>query len=74
MSITIECPKCRGAMKRGFLVDRGDYNAKLLGLWVEGEPEKSYWVGGFKTKDKDNFTVATTYRCASCGYLESYAT
>ncbi len=60
-------------MERGFLTDRGDYSAKLLGMWVEGEPEESFWEGGFKTKGKENIVISTTYRCTACGYLESYA-
>jgi hypothetical protein len=39
--------------------------------WVEGAPEKSFWLGT-KTRGKKQVQVAT-YRCKTCGYLESYA-
>jgi ssDNA-binding Zn-finger/Zn-ribbon topoisomerase 1 len=67
----IRCPKCNKAMAEGFIMDRGHYNTGTVGQWVEGEPESSIWTG-IKTKDRENFPV-TTYRCARCGYLESYA-
>ncbi|MGH9766957.1 MAG: PF20097 family protein [Blastocatellia bacterium] len=65
------CPKCNAAMEAGFILDLGHYNAKTVSQWVEGAPERSIWTG-IKTKDREKFQV-TTYRCAGCGYLESYA-
>lgn len=67
----LECPRCRGAMEPGYVMDRGGHNAGLVPQWVEGAPEKSFWTG-LKTKDRDVLPV-TTYRCERCGYLESYA-
>ena len=58
-------------MEEGFIIDRGDYNVGMVNTWVEGEPVKSFW-SGVKVKDKQQFHVKT-YRCAECGYLESYA-
>ena len=66
-----ECPRCRGNMSEGFIIDRGDYNAQNLQKWVEGEPVRSFWTG-LQTKDRDKFEVST-WRCDKCGYLESYA-
>jgi hypothetical protein len=66
-----ECPRCRGNMSEGFVLDRGDHNALNLQKWVEGEPVKSFWLG-LQTKDREKFEVIT-YRCDRCGYLESYA-
>ena len=66
-----ECPRCRGNMFEGFIIDRGDHNSKNLQKWVEGEPIKSFWRG-LETKDRDKYEVST-YRCDKCGYLESYA-
>ena len=66
-----ECPKCRGRMSEGFVIDRGDHNAAQLQKWIEGEPVKSFWRG-YDSKDRDTFVVMT-YRCERCGYLESYA-
>lgn len=67
-----ECPRCRGNMSEGFVVDRGHGNGLSQQKWVEGEPVKSFWFG-LNTKDRDKFQVQT-YRCDRCGYLESYAT
>jgi len=67
---SIKCPKCKAAMEEGFILDLG-HNTKTVSQWVEGEPERSFWTG-IKTKDREKFRV-TTYRCAGCGYLESYA-
>ncbi len=66
-----DCPRCRGNMSEGFILDRGDHNSRNLQKWVEGEPIKSFWLG-LQTKDRDKFEVST-FRCDKCGYLESYA-
>jgi hypothetical protein len=58
-------------MSEGFVIDRGDANQAAVQKWVEGEPEKSFWLG-IRTKGREKFTI-TTYRCDRCGYLESYA-
>jgi hypothetical protein len=58
-------------MYEGFILDRGDHNSKNLQKWVEGEPEKSFFLG-IRTNDRDKYKVST-YRCDRCGYLESYA-
>ena len=68
----INCPRCEGLMEEGFILDHGHYDAKRVNTWVEGEPVKSFW-SGLKVKDKQQFAVRT-FRCAGCGYLESYAT
>ena len=65
------CPKCNGAMEAGFIMDKGHYDSKDVSQWVEGEPERSIWTG-IKTKGREVYQI-TTYRCAGCGYLESYA-
>lgn len=59
-------------MSEGFVVDRGESNAKNVQQWVEGEPIRSFWLG-LKTKGREAYQV-NTYRCDRCGYLESYAT
>lgn len=68
----INCPKCEGLMEEGFILDRAHYNAGTVDTWVEGEPAKSIW-SGIKVKGKQQFEVKT-FRCAGCGFLESYAT
>lgn len=68
----INCPKCQGLMEEGFILDRGHYNTGIVETWVEGAPVQSFW-SGIKVKNKQQFEVRT-FRCASCGFLESYAT
>lgn len=58
-------------MSEGFLVDRGHANAKTLQEWVEGEPERSFWLG-LRTRGREKYEVST-WRCDRCGFLESYA-
>ena len=65
------CGKCGGAMEIGAIADN-TYGANLQSRWVEGEPKESFWTG-LKTSGKAQFKIET-YRCAGCGYLESYAT
>ena len=67
----LTCARCGGAMEQGFVVDKGHYSAPETQEWVEGAPERSVWTG-LKTKERAVRPV-TTYRCARCGYLESYA-
>ena len=67
----LDCPRCRGELRAGYTMDRGDYNMPAVARWVAGAPEPSFW-SGLKLKERDVFPV-TTYRCERCGYLESYA-
>jgi hypothetical protein len=63
------CPKCQGEMVQGFAVDHGFLNTGV-GTWVEGPPEKEVPFG---TKIPEECIPIGTFRCAACGYLESYA-
>ena len=65
-----QCPKRERAMEEGFIPDVA-YGAVLLGSWAEGTPEKG-WTGSVKMKGRRKLDIIT-YRCTSCGYLESYA-
>jgi len=65
------CPACREPMEQGFVLDRGHGNQGRLPEWVEGTPEKNFWVG-IKTKGKEKYTVLA-FRCPRCGLLQSYA-
>jgi len=64
------CPKCQGQMQIGFIED-SSYAAILVSTWQGGLPEKNF-LGSLKTRGKTRIKI-TTYRCTSCGYLESYA-
>jgi predicted nucleic-acid-binding Zn-ribbon protein len=65
------CPKCRGEMEDGFLVDH-TYGTAAASEWVEGPVEASFWTG-VKLRGRERRRV-NTWRCLRCGYLESYAT
>ncbi len=64
------CVKCGGEMDEGFILDN-TYGARLQSEWIEGEPERSRWVG-IKVKGKEQLPVVS-FRCSRCGFLESYA-
>jgi hypothetical protein len=64
------CMKCGATMEEGFVLDY-THGARLQSKWVEGTPERSIWTG-IKVKGKDQLPIVT-FRCARCGYLESYA-
>ena len=69
---TPTCVKCAKKMELGFILDQvmqGNYAAKAE--WADGRPERSFWTG-VKLKGKKRYPVQT-YRCPTCGYLESYA-
>ena len=57
-------------MQEGFLLDL-TYGANLPTTWVAEPPEKSFWTRT-KVKGKERWPVQT-YRCATCGFLKSYA-
>ena len=64
------CPKCKGEMKKGFIVGIRQMTGAGPIEWVEGSPGKGTFSPLsllFKVK-----TTTITYACASCGYLESY--
>ena len=71
MPASNECVRCGGAMEQGFLMDRRHHRIAEVAKWVEGEPEKSFWLG-VQTKGREVFPV-TSRRCTRCGWLEMYA-
>jgi predicted nucleic-acid-binding Zn-ribbon protein len=64
------CPKCQGSMSEGFVVDN-THGGRAVSSWVEGAPNKSFWVG-VSLSGKEPVEIVT-YRCNRCGFLESYA-
>lgn len=58
-------------MEQGFLVDH-NYHGIAEPEWADGEAQASMWTSGVKMRGKERRRVET-YRCESCGYLESYA-
>ena len=63
--------KCGGAMQGGFVIDHGDMQYKQQQIWVEGNPESSFW-SGLKTSGRAAFNVRAL-RCGGCRFLEFYA-
>ena len=65
------CPKCGGEMEEGFIIDN-TYGGHQVSHWARGAPQRSLWTGTKLPEDKEVVPVGT-FRCASCGYLESFA-
>jgi len=65
------CPKCGGGMAQGFVVDVHQYGSRRVSSWVEGAPQKSFWVGT-SISNLTNIPIGT-FRCENCGFLESFA-
>jgi hypothetical protein len=66
----IACLRCKTTMEQGFITDT-TYGGIVQETWVTGAPETSFW-GSLKVRGKERLPVST-YRCPTCGYLESYA-
>jgi len=64
------CPKCQSSMSEGFVIDNKE-SGRAVSSWLEGAPSKSIGVG-VKLEGKTPIEIAT-WRCTSCGFLESYA-
>ena len=65
------CPKCEGEMEQGFILDAMQ-GGQIASRWAAGAPQKSFWTGS-KGVSEDSVIPVGTFRCASCGFLESYA-
>ena len=65
------CPKCEGEMEQGFIRDV-THGGRLVSHWTAGIPEKSFWTGT-KAVAEGQIVPIGTFRCVSCGFLESYA-
>jgi hypothetical protein len=82
MSEPTKCLRCHGNLEAGY-IPNGVYNLVFPSSWVKGVPElRSSWRtrGGWfgdsldqkRLMSKSRFRIVT-YRCTSCGMLESYA-
>ena len=72
----VRCPKCREEMERGYTIDISQA-VTFTGQFVKGVPKRS-WVDFFqqlviKTPNFNERIPIATFRCKSCGFLESYA-
>ena len=70
MNAPENCPKCGGRMEEGFVLDQS-HAARLVSRWVEGIPRLSFF-GNVKVDALRRRNIVS-FRCASCGFLESYA-
>ena len=68
---THQCPKCKAGMEQGFVLDNKHHHDRVVSHWAAGAPLKSFWLGTKLPEEK--LVPIGTYRCSSCGYLESYA-
>ena len=71
MAPTKTCPKCQASMAQGFVIDETRYE-RGVSSWLEGLPERGMFTNSVKLKGRTPIEIAT-WRCASCGFLESYA-
>ena len=67
-----KCPKCDGRMVPGFVVDE-THGGRLASRWAEGSPLRSFLAWKGIKRPKKAVIPVGTFRCAGCGYLESYA-
>lgn len=69
----MECPKCSSEMTEGFLIDEA-FGAVKQTRWVPG-PVAVNELASVKdhVRIEGEPVGVTTFRCGSCGYLESYA-
>lgn len=65
-----QCPNCKSEMQQGFVIDN-TYGARIVSHWAAGAPRKSFWVGT-KLPEEQQIPIGT-FRCPTCGYLQSYA-
>ncbi len=65
--LDLKCLRCKAAMERGYLPDRGHGNATQVAEWVSDAPDKRWW--GLRTKGHEQIPLSA-YRCERCGYVE----
>ncbi len=69
----IQCPKCKGGMVQGFIIDWQGSKFSRVSTWVEGAPGKPGWFGTCVPAPEEKCIPVGTFRCLVCGFLESYA-
>jgi hypothetical protein len=66
-----DCLKCKARMEKGFIADYTHGSNRMQSKWIEGDPVRSFWLElSFKGR---RVLAITTFRCTSCGFLESEA-
>ncbi len=64
------CPHCSVGLQEGFMLEN-TRNTRAVTAWVEGKPERSFWLG-LNLRGRMTLPV-TAHRCPRCGYLALYA-
>ncbi|MFY9345290.1 MAG: hypothetical protein WAT39_22560 [Planctomycetota bacterium] len=64
------CPKCGSPMQQGFVIDNNE-NSRFVSHWAAGAPRETFWTGT-RRPEQEPIPIGT-FRCAACGFLESYA-
>jgi DNA-directed RNA polymerase subunit RPC12/RpoP len=64
MERKLDCLRCKAPMEVGQLADR------IANCWTKGVPTQGILAG---LRSIEPPIETETYRCTSCGYLESYA-
>ncbi len=69
-----ECLRCGTDMNIGVLIERDQNSLYRPVKWHEGAPEYNGFFGGYAMKTKNaRILEVFTFRCPSCGMLESVA-
>jgi hypothetical protein len=68
----MSCPKCQGEMVRGYVLDFSPIGNRVS-KWNAGPPKKAGLAGSAGIMDSTSEIPISTFRCQSCGFLESYA-
>jgi hypothetical protein len=66
------CIRCDGELEKGFMLDKGDSDITGQAQWASGAPSTSFWRLSAVESGSKTLPVVT-YRCKSCGRLESFA-
>ncbi|PIZ64716.1 hypothetical protein CO051_06040 [Candidatus Roizmanbacteria bacterium CG_4_9_14_0_2_um_filter_39_13] len=66
---TKKCPKCEGGMEEGFIPDYLNLMWDQKGTWKKSGQK----IIRKATPEDYHDTKVVTFRCKSCGFLESYA-
>lgn len=72
MPAELKCLRCQSPMEEGFVLDTA-HGGIRQSRWSPGKPQPSFWTGEVKSNQFMAARRVTTYRCPTCGYLESYA-
>lgn len=68
----VKCIRCDGELERGFMLDKGESDITSQATWASGEPDNSFFRLSAARSGSMTLPVVT-YRCKSCGRLESFA-